>query len=57
MMGIDMCMDMYILLIMKMLNNFQGPLGFLTCWNRAYLMYDIVVDKRLHGVLARVFLR
>ena len=57
MMGIDMCMDMDISLIMKMLNNFQGPLGFLTCWNRAYLMYDIVVDKRLHGVLARVFLR
>ena len=37
---------------MKMLNNFQGPLGFFTCWNRAYLMYDIVVDKRLHGVLS-----
>ena len=37
---------------MKMLNNFQGPLGFFTCWNRAYLMYDIVVDKRLHHFLA-----
>ena len=45
-----LCMD--ISSIMKMLNNFQGPLGFFTCWNRAYLMYDIVVDKRLHGVLS-----
>ena len=44
-----LCMD--ISSIMKMLNNFQGPLGFFTCWNRAILMYDIVVDKRLHGVL------
>ena len=54
MMGIHvqilLCMD--ISSIMKMLNNFQGPLGFFTCWNRAYLMYDIVVDKRLHGVLS-----
>ena len=44
-----LCMD--ISSIIKILNNFQGPLGFFTCWNRAYLMYDIVVDKRLHGVL------
>ena len=47
---IILCMD--ISSIIKMLNNFQGPLGFFTCWNRAYLMYDIVVDKRLHGVLS-----
>ena len=45
-----LCMD--ISSIMTMLNNFQVPLGFFTCWNRAYLMYDIVVDKRLHGVLS-----
>ena len=24
---------------MKMLNNFQGPLGFFTSWNRAYLLW------------------
>ena len=39
-----LCMD--ISSIMKILNNFQGPLGYFMCWNRAYLMYDIVVDKR-----------
>ena len=55
MMGIDihvqilLCMDMST--IMKILNNFLGLLGFFfTCWNCAYLMCDIVVDKRLHGV-------
>ena len=44
-----LCMDMST--IMKILNNFLGLLGFFfTCWNCAYLMCDIVVDKRLHGV-------
>ena len=45
-----LCMDMST--IMKILNNFLGPLGFFfDMWNCAYLMCDIVVDKRLHGVL------
>ena len=40
-----LCMNMSTL--MKILNNFLGPLGLELC----YLMCDIVVDERLHGIL------